>query len=108
MNIEPPSPESKEKEDPKRKLSPEEKQDKQEKHTSFMGRFTRKSLTKEEKEKEKDDSVTSQCLFGVNIEEVASKGVPLMASYGIPAFIEESLDFIKQFRTPQFTCSNAI
>jgi hypothetical protein len=63
-----------------------------------MGRFTRKSLTKPD-DKEKEDSITGQPqLFGVNIEEVASKGVPLMASYGIPAFIEESLEFIKQFR----------
>lgn len=100
----------KDKDEPKRKSSAEEKQEKQEKHTSFMGRFTRKSLTKaEEKEKEREDSITGQPqLFGVNIDEVASKGVPLMASYGVPAFIEESLEFIKQFRTASLPFSHAL
>lgn len=102
------NPDMKDKDGPKRKSSIDDKQEKQEKHTSFMGRFTRKSLTKTD-DKEKEDSIAGQPqLFGVNIEEVASKGVPLMASYGIPAFIEESLEFIKQFRIFRFSFCHAV
>lgn len=43
-------------------------------------------------------TITGQ-LFGVPLEVVAGKGVPLMCDYGIPAFLEESLEFIKKNHT---------
>lgn len=63
--------------------------------SSFMNRFTRKSIKPELSVEE----VNQGLLFGVPLEEVADKGVPLMASPGVPAFIEESLLFIRKNRT---------
>ena len=41
-------------------------------------------------------------IFGVPIESIASRGAPFMSSYGIPAFIEESLTTIRKNRNAYF------
>jgi len=65
------------------------------KHMSFIGRLTRKSVKSEIVE---TDDVAGM-LFGLHICEMASRGVPLMADYAIPAFIDDSLNFIRGYHT---------
>ncbi len=74
----------------------DEEKESSKKHQSIIGRLAlRRSV--------KVDSTTEECmvgqLFGVPLESVADRGAPLMFSYGIPSFIEESFKIIRNDHT---------